>query len=211
MAGCILGYGLALQARTSNYNPNNYAGKLSSSSRLRILPSTTHSRPRRSTPSYSIGVPSENISVAFTFGCLGDIIAVVFGKALGESTGSAKEYQDLRKDLDGFARILKHVCIHVVFQSLCICNNQSQILELWQDRLPTLEMIELEHSAKTIVDECTVLIHEAMGKPFHRYDKALKKNRQDASAKLINMLVGGYRKIEWKVRDKKGSLISKTS
>jgi len=54
---------------------------------------------------------------ALTFGGLGDIIAVCqlairLGRALGvgcSAAGSAKEYRDVREDLDTFVRILMEV------------------------------------------------------------------------------------------------------
>ncbi|KAK8062324.1 hypothetical protein PG997_014421 [Apiospora hydei] len=54
------------------------------------------------------------MEVALTFGSVGDIIAICqiaiqLSRALGvgcaEASGSAKEYQDLRKDLDAFTHI----------------------------------------------------------------------------------------------------------
>ena len=52
--------------------------------------------------------------VALTFASLGDIIAVCqiavqLGRALGDASGSAREYQELRKDLDTFVQVLMHV------------------------------------------------------------------------------------------------------
>jgi hypothetical protein len=58
------------------------------------------------------------MEVALTFGSLGDIIAVCqmsiqLGRALGVGCGgaggSAKEYQELRGDLDAFVQILMQV------------------------------------------------------------------------------------------------------
>ncbi len=54
------------------------------------------------------------MEVALTFGSLGDIIdvcriAIRLTQAL-DATGSAKEYQDLRYDLDIFVQILMQVC-----------------------------------------------------------------------------------------------------
>jgi hypothetical protein len=54
------------------------------------------------------------MSAAFTFGSLGDIIAVTqlvyqLAKALDHSRGSAREYQELRKDVDLFGQILVEV------------------------------------------------------------------------------------------------------
>ena len=52
-----------------------------------------------------IFVWSVTMSAAFTFGSLGDLIAIStlvyqLARALNESSGSAKAYQDLRHDLD---------------------------------------------------------------------------------------------------------------
>lgn len=54
------------------------------------------------------------MSVAFGFGSLGDIIAICqiawqLGKALDDGRGSAKEYQELRKDLRVFTEVLMQV------------------------------------------------------------------------------------------------------
>jgi hypothetical protein len=58
------------------------------------------------------------MEVALTFGSVGDIIAVcqlcvLLGRAIGLGckavSGSAKEYQDLRKDLELFVQILVQV------------------------------------------------------------------------------------------------------
>lgn len=54
------------------------------------------------------------MSAAFTFGSLGDIIAICqiawsLGKALTDSHGSAKDYQDLKQDLEVFAQVLMQV------------------------------------------------------------------------------------------------------
>lgn len=48
---------------------------------------------------------------SLTFGSFGDIITTIqiaqqLYKALGESRGSAKRYQELRQDLDGYIRVL---------------------------------------------------------------------------------------------------------
>lgn len=54
------------------------------------------------------------MSVGFTFGSLGDIlqlcqIGIAVGKALNESRGSARDYQNLRNDLDQFVHVLQNV------------------------------------------------------------------------------------------------------
>lgn len=58
------------------------------------------------------------MELALTFGSLGDIIAICqialqLGRALSTSrdgaSGSAKEYQSLRSDLDQFVRVLMQV------------------------------------------------------------------------------------------------------
>ena len=64
------------------------------------------------------------MSAAITFGSLGDILAVCqiawsLGKALSGSRGSAKEYQDLKKDLDCFAQVLMQV-LNCAFSPMCL-------------------------------------------------------------------------------------------
>jgi hypothetical protein len=55
------------------------------------------------------------MSAALTFGSVGDIIAlcglaVELGRALSGARGSAREYQDLREDLNLFVQVLMQVC-----------------------------------------------------------------------------------------------------
>jgi hypothetical protein len=61
------------------------------------------------------------VSMSITFGSVGDIIAVVqiawsLAKALADSAGSAKEYQDLIKELQTFDEALLHVCPHFLMK-----------------------------------------------------------------------------------------------
>lgn len=54
-------------------------------------------------------------SVAFAFGSVGDILAVIelaleVRKALSESRGSSKEYQEIQAELDSFTDVLASTC-----------------------------------------------------------------------------------------------------
>ncbi|RYP69338.1 hypothetical protein DL771_006148 [Monosporascus sp. 5C6A] len=109
------------------------------------------------------------MEVALTFGSLGDIIAVCqiaiqLGKALGVGyagvSGSAKEYQDLRKNLDTFVQVLMH-----------------------REFSPTLD--SLAHATKSVVEECGALIKEALDRFVPRYNDSLQPGGSRTSHETI--------------------------
>jgi hypothetical protein len=56
------------------------------------------------------------MAAAFTFGSIGDIIAVCqigiqLGTAISNKRGSSREYQDFRNDVDAFVEVLIQVIL----------------------------------------------------------------------------------------------------
>jgi hypothetical protein len=65
------------------------------------------------------------MSAAFTFGSFGDIIALYqiaaeLARALSSVRGSAAQYRELIKDLEGFTRILITVGLHYLISSFLL-------------------------------------------------------------------------------------------
>lgn len=67
---------------------------------------------------------------------------------------------------------------------------------MWQDRVSTPEMIELENVTKRIVDEDGVLILETLQRIAPKYHDSLGKDSHK------NFLSSSYRKVEYSVREK---------
>ncbi|KAK8063395.1 hypothetical protein PG996_008047 [Apiospora saccharicola] len=129
------------------------------------------------------------MEVALAFGSVGDIIAICqiaikLSRALGvgcaEASGSAKEYQALRKDLDTFARVLEQVIAE--YQQLESC--------------PSLT--NLDAQTKTVVNECATLIQDALNRWCPKYHESLQPGGSGSTVK------DALRKIEWSVREKQG-------
>ncbi|KAK3896403.1 hypothetical protein C8A05DRAFT_20612 [Staphylotrichum tortipilum] len=123
------------------------------------------------------------MEAALTFGSLGDIMAVCqlaiyLGRAIGSSQyGSAKEYQALRKDLDGFVKALM------------------QVVATYPQREFTPYLEGLDTSTKETVDDCAGLIREALDRWQKKYHQAL------ASKGSGNALKDAGRKMEWFLRE----------
>ncbi|KAK3349545.1 hypothetical protein B0T25DRAFT_482206 [Lasiosphaeria hispida] len=126
------------------------------------------------------------MEVALTFGSLGDIIAVCqiaiqLGKALGVGcaggSSSAREYQELRSDLDTFVQVLMHV------------------VATYEQHEFSLSLESLARTTKTVVDECGSLIKQALDRLASKYNEALQPGGSG------NKLKDGYRKVEWLVKE----------
>ncbi|KAH7146239.1 hypothetical protein EDB81DRAFT_486124 [Dactylonectria macrodidyma] len=124
---------------------------------------------------------------ALTFGSLGDIIAVCqvavqLGRAISLGSGavgdSAKEYQDLRDDLDSFVRILMQV----------VATYQQHELSPYLDGL--------DKATESVIDQCGSLIQDTLEHVHPKYHCSL---RVGGSGKKIR---DTYRKIEWSIREK---------
>ncbi|KAI0875786.1 hypothetical protein GGS24DRAFT_272331 [Hypoxylon argillaceum] len=118
------------------------------------------------------------MSASFTFGSFGDIIAltqiaVQLGRALSASRGSAKEYQDLRQDLDGFVKVL----------TLVIATYQQYEQSPW--------LCGLGATTKSVVDECTTLLQDALEGWSYKYRESLTIGGSR------NRVKDTYRKIQW--------------
>ncbi|KAJ8127426.1 hypothetical protein O1611_g6211 [Lasiodiplodia mahajangana] len=100
-------------------------------------------------------------------------IAVQLGRALSASKGSAKEYQDLRRDLDSFVGVL----------TLVIATYQQHEQSPW--------LCGLGKTTKLVVDECAELIQTALDAWSQKYGENLKEGGSQNSVK------DAYRKIQW--------------
>ncbi|KAK8030024.1 hypothetical protein PG993_011315 [Apiospora rasikravindrae] len=129
------------------------------------------------------------MEVALTFGSVGDIVAICqiaihLSRALGvgcaEASGSAKEYQDLRKDLDSFT----HILVQIVAK-----NRQFE-------SYPSVANLNIE--TRPIVNECATLIRNALDRWFPKYNQSLQPGGSGNSVK------DAFRKIEWSLREKQG-------
>ncbi|KAK9770307.1 hypothetical protein SCAR479_13048 [Seiridium cardinale] len=123
---------------------------------------------------------------AATFGSLGDIIAVCqltiqLSRALGigtaQASASAKEYQELRKELDIFTAILVNVVATYEHYSS-----------------PSLD--DFDRLLHTVVQECHDLIQSSLNRLVPKYHDSLKP---EGSGSRIR---DGIRKVEWSVREK---------
>lgn len=153
------------------------------------------------------------MEVALTFGSLGDIIAVCqlaihLGRAIGNSQyGSAKEYQALRKDLDGFVKVLMQVR---PFYHLSIPGGMSppthnlvcapllmiqQVVATYPQREFTPYLEGLDTATKETVDDCAGLIREALCRWQKKYHQALSPSGSG------NALKDAGRKMEWFLRE----------
>lgn len=128
------------------------------------------------------------MEVALTFGSLGDIIALVqlainLGRAIGVGTTalngtSAKEYQELRHDLDVLVNVLM------------------QVVSTYQQHELGAPLHVLDRVTKTVVDQLTTLIQDALGHLQSRYGSSLTKEGSGSKAKDV------YKRVEWCVREK---------
>ncbi|KAI0005667.1 hypothetical protein F4779DRAFT_597903 [Xylariaceae sp. FL0662B] len=120
------------------------------------------------------------MEAALTFGSVGDIIAlcqiaIQLGRALAGN--SAKEYRDLRQDLDVFIGILVEVvAAYQQFES-----------NPWLDGLNS--------ATQSVVDQCTPLIKETLDRLQMRYGDSLQAAGSGKKVKDI------YKKIEWSIRE----------
>ncbi|KAI1127760.1 hypothetical protein F5Y10DRAFT_242054 [Nemania abortiva] len=123
------------------------------------------------------------MSIAFTFGSLGDIIAlsqiaIQLGRALaGNATGSSQQYKDLREELNVFTRVLM------------------QVIEAYQQHEVTPFLTSLDVITKTIVDDCGCLIQDVLEKLAPRYSQSLGES---ISGRRIK---GFVKTIEWSLRE----------
>ncbi|KAM3534343.1 hypothetical protein MY4038_002441 [Beauveria bassiana] len=128
------------------------------------------------------------MEVALTFGSLGDIIELVqlsikLGRAIGVGTAavsgnSAKEYQELRHDLDVLVSVLM------------------QVVATYQQHELGTPLHVLDSVTKSVVDQFTTLIQDALDHLQSRYGSNLTKEGSGNKAKDI------YKKVEWSVREK---------
>ncbi|KAK4442462.1 hypothetical protein QBC34DRAFT_313009 [Podospora aff. communis PSN243] len=127
------------------------------------------------------------MEIALTFGSFGDIIAVwqlaiQLRRALSQGCdalgSSSKEYQELRKDLDLFVRILL------------------EVVSIYQQRENSIYLSELDRITKAVVEECASSIDGALKRFQHRYHESLQL--EGSGSKLRD----GYKKLEWAFREK---------
>ncbi|KAK8079140.1 hypothetical protein PG994_002947 [Apiospora phragmitis] len=123
------------------------------------LPNETSYLPKLSQPFPIFLTPSNKrkrviMEVALTFGSVGDIIAICqiaaqLRRALDVSSGSAKEYQDLRSDLDKFTCVLMQL-----------------------ESCPSLGNLAAQR--KSIVNECATPINDALDRWHPKYHQSLQ-------------------------------------
>lgn len=122
------------------------------------------------------------MEAALTIGSVGDIIAVcqvAIQLCHAIKSGSAKEYQALRQDLDAFTRIL-----------MLVIGTSEQ-----RDNTPWLS--GLAQSTKSAVDQCAVAIQDMLDHIQPRYSGL------GAGASSQGKLKDTYRKIEWSMNERK--------
>ncbi|KAK3941234.1 hypothetical protein QBC46DRAFT_353431 [Diplogelasinospora grovesii] len=128
------------------------------------------------------------MEVALTFGSLGDIIAICqivieLSRALGSTAGSAREYQDIREDLDSFVRVLMQV---------------TATYEQYEVS-PWLEGVDKE--IKRAVAECARLVQDALDRiRAKKYPPSLRSGGSGNAAR------DAIKKLEWSFRNEKESL-----
>ncbi|KAB5550919.1 hypothetical protein GE09DRAFT_154848 [Coniochaeta sp. 2T2.1] len=116
------------------------------------------------------------MSAAFSFGSLGDIIAICqlayeFARALHDSTGSAKEYQELREDVDGSTQLL--------LQLMATCEEDSSGL-----------LQDIDNLTKSAITDCATTLREALDR-FEKYDISLRSGGSG------NRLKDAFGKLKW--------------
>ncbi|RSL55315.1 hypothetical protein CEP53_007124 [Fusarium sp. AF-6] len=127
------------------------------------------------------------MEVALTFGSLGDIIhlcqlAIQLGQAVGVGCGavgeSAKEYQELREDLNLFVHIL------------------TQVVTTYEKHEPSPYLEGLDQTSKSVVDRTASLIQDALDHFQSRYKNSLHLGGSGKKLKDV------YKKLEWSTREK---------
>jgi predicted RecB family endonuclease len=94
------------------------------------------------------------------------------------ASSSAKEYQDLRKELDIFVKVLM------------------QVVATYEQHEPSSSLNTLDQVTKSVVDECGTLLQEAADRFIPRYHSSLQSGGSGRKIK------DAYKKIEWSVREK---------
>ncbi|KAI8719316.1 hypothetical protein NCS52_00712200 [Fusarium sp. LHS14.1] len=126
------------------------------------------------------------MEVALTFGSLGDIIqlcqlAIQLTQAVGvgcQGAGeSVKEYQELRDDLGLFVRIL------------------TQVVATYEKHESSPYLEGLDRTSKSVVDETTSLIQDALNHFKSRYGSSLRPQGSDKTLKDV------FKKVEWSIRE----------
>ncbi|KAK8112668.1 hypothetical protein PG984_013194 [Apiospora sp. TS-2023a] len=125
------------------------------------------------------------MEVALTFGSVGDLIAICqiaiqLRQALGTASGSAKEYQDLREDVDNFTQIL------------------GQVIEEQHEHGRHPSLANLDTQTRNVVNECATLMKDALDRWYPKYHQSLQPGGSG------NPVKDAFRKVEWSVREKQG-------
>ncbi|KAH6682232.1 hypothetical protein F5X68DRAFT_233950 [Plectosphaerella plurivora] len=115
------------------------------------------------------------MAASFSFGSVGDIIAlcqiaVELGRALDDTRGSAKEYQDLQQDLFDFVNV---IAAYQQYQS-----------SPW--------MQGLGHVVQDVVEQCTAVLEGARDSWLRKYGKHLRPSGSGSWVKDT------YKKVKWR-------------
>ncbi|KAH6971410.1 hypothetical protein BKA56DRAFT_635546 [Ilyonectria sp. MPI-CAGE-AT-0026] len=118
------------------------------------------------------------MEVALTFGSVGDIpaicqIAIELSRALGSSAGSAKEYLELRTDLDSFVRVLM------------------QVIGTYEQHQVSPWLKSVESEIKHVVADCGKLVQDALDHFLPKYHSHLRSGGSG------NIFKDALKKVEW--------------
>lgn len=152
------------------------------------------------------------MEVALTFGSLGDLMSlsqlaiqlgctvVAVGAALRGD--SAREYQQLRHDLDLFINVLMQAsyaqCYHTSsFYSIDSINTKTgQVVATYQQHELTPYLQGLDFVSKQVVENCTTLIRNTLHHLQSHYGSSLAKDGPGNKVKDVR------KRIEWLIREK---------
>ncbi|KAH6685669.1 hypothetical protein F5X68DRAFT_209105 [Plectosphaerella plurivora] len=123
------------------------------------------------------------METALTFGSVGDIIAICqivieLSRALGSSAGSARQYQDLREDLERFTRTLM------------------QVIAVYERHENSLHLNNLDKEIRRVVDDCAVCLRETLDFFHVKYHRHLQPGGSS------NVVKDAVKKLEWSFTEK---------
>ncbi|KAH8774771.1 hypothetical protein F5883DRAFT_547581 [Diaporthe sp. PMI_573] len=120
------------------------------------------------------------MAAAFTFGSLGDILAICqigvsLGKAISDKRGSAKDYQEFRNDVDSLVQVLMQVAATYEASPF---------------------MADLARTTKSIVDECGTIMQEELSRLHGKYHDSLQPGGSGSKTRDT------YKKVEFSVTER---------
>lgn len=145
------------------------------------------------------------METALTFGSVGDIIAICqivieLSRALGSSSGSARQYQDLREDLESFTRTLMQVSTSTLSLSHTkhgLGDDDSyQVIAIYERHEDSPWLNNLDKEIRRVVDDCAVSLRETLNYFHVKYHRHLQPGGSS------NAVKDAVKKLEWSFTEK---------